>query len=60
MATERQLQAAENHGESLTDISQAVLLSAQVKLEPTGSNRTRLQDFLTLMGQRPMGEEEGA
>jgi hypothetical protein len=56
-ARERQVQAAESQGESLAEIRRAVFLSARVQLDPTGSNRARLQAFLTLMGQRPAGGE---
>jgi hypothetical protein len=58
-ARERQVQATESQGESLADICRAVFLSARVQLDPTGTNRTRLQAFLTLMAERPMGEEKG-
>jgi hypothetical protein len=57
MARERQLQAAESQAESLEDIRGAVLLSARVQLNPTGSNRARLQAFLALMIQRPADGE---
>jgi hypothetical protein len=53
-ARECQVQAAERQGESLEDIRRAVLLSARVQLDPTASNRARLQTFLSLMGQRPL------
>ena len=59
MARERQLQTAESQAESLEDIRRAVLLSARVQLNPTGSNRARLQAFLTLMSERPMAREDG-
>jgi hypothetical protein len=58
-ARERQVQATESQRESLEDICRGVFLSARVQLDPTGTNRTRLQAFLTLMAERPMGEEKG-
>ena len=58
-ARERQAEAAASQRESLEDIRRAVFLSARVQLDPTGNNRTRLQAFLTLMAERPMGEEKG-
>ncbi|MFN7897615.1 MAG: hypothetical protein ACK5Q6_15960 [Cyanobacteriota bacterium] len=57
-ARERQAEAAASQRESLEDIRRAVFLSARVQLDPTGNNRTRLQAFLTLMAERPMGEEK--
>ena len=59
-ARERQVQAAASQRESLEDIRRGVFLSARVQLDPSASNRGRLQAFLALMGQRPMGEQEGA
>jgi hypothetical protein len=59
MARERQLQTAESQAESLEDIRRAVLLSSRVQLNPTGSNRARLQAFLTLRSERPMAREAG-
>jgi hypothetical protein len=36
------------------------VLSARVQLDPSASNRARLQAYLTLMGQQPIGGKEGA
>jgi len=58
-ASERQAEAAASQRESLEDIRRAVFLSARVQLDPTPTNRARLQAFLTLMAERPMGEEKG-
>jgi hypothetical protein len=58
-ARERQAEAAASQRESLEDIRRAVFLSARVQLDPTGSNRARLQAFLTLMAERPMEKEKG-
>ena len=58
-ARERQAEAAASQRESLEDIRRAVFLSARVQLDPTGNSRARLQAFLTLMAERPMGEEKG-
>ena len=57
-ARERQAEAAASQRESLEDIRRAVFLSARFQLDPTGNNQTRLQAFLTLMAERPMGEEK--
>ena len=49
-ATERQRQATAR-------LDRCALLSARVQLDPSASNRARLQAFLALMGQRPDAEE---
>ncbi len=59
-ARELQAEAATSQRESLEDIRRGVFLSARVQLDPTDSNRARLQAFLALMAERPVAGEEGA
>jgi len=47
----RAAEARERQAESLERIRQAVVLSARVQLDPSDTNRARLQTFLTLLSQ---------
>jgi hypothetical protein len=46
--------ARERQRNSFKRLDQAALLSARVQLDPSESNRSRLQAFLTLMGQKTL------
>jgi hypothetical protein len=48
-ARERQAATAQRQGESLERLHQAALLSIRFQLDPTDSNRARLQTFLALI-----------
>jgi hypothetical protein len=48
-ARERQAEAAERQRESLERLHQAAVLSARVQLDPSDTNRARLQTFLSFM-----------
>jgi flagellar biosynthesis GTPase FlhF len=50
-ARDRQAEAAERQRESLKRLHQAAVLSARVQLDPSDSNRNRLQTFLNLLSQ---------
>ena len=58
-AAEARERQAEVTQESLERLDQAALLSARVQLDPTDTNRARLQTFLSLMGQPPLGDGDG-
>ena len=53
----RAAQARQRQGESLERLHQAALLSARVQLDPTDTNRARLQTFLSLIGGSVPPEE---
>ena len=55
---DRAAQARQREGESLERLHQAALLSARVQLDPTDTNRARLQTFLSLIGGIVPPEEE--
>jgi hypothetical protein len=55
----RAAEARERQRESFERLDQAALLSARVQLDPSVSNRARLQAFLALMGQQPLEDEQG-
>jgi hypothetical protein len=50
-ARERQAEAAERQRKSLERLHQAAVLSVRVQLDPSDTNRARLQTFLTLLSQ---------
>ena len=54
----RAAQARERQGESLERLHQAALLSARVQLDPSDTNRARLQTFLSLISGIGPPEEE--
>ena len=49
----RAAQARDRQGESLERLHQAAVLSARVQLNPSDTNRARLQTFLALLNQSP-------
>jgi superfamily II DNA helicase RecQ len=55
----RAAEARERQRESFERLDQAALLSARVQLDPSVSNRARLQAFLALMGQQPLEDDQG-
>ena len=55
----RQAEAAERQRQATARLDRCALLSACVQLDPSVSNRARLQSFLALMGQRPLEDEQG-
>ena len=57
-ARERQAEAAERQREGLERIHQTALLSARVHLDPSDTNRARLQAFLTLLNQTPDADSD--
>ena len=50
-ARDRQAEAAERQRTSLERLHQAAVLSARVQLDPSDTNRARLQTFLSLLSQ---------
>ena len=54
----RAAEARERQGESLKRLHQAAVLSARVQLDPSDTNRARLQTFLALLNQTP-NEDSG-
>ena len=57
-ARERQAEAAERQREGLERLHQTALLSARVLLDPSDTNRARLQAFLTLLNQTPDADSD--
>jgi hypothetical protein len=57
-ARDRQAEAAERQRESLERLHQTALLSARVLLDPSDTNRARLQTFLALLNQTPESEPD--
>ena len=58
MASERQAEAAELQRESLERLHQTAVPSARVQLDPSDTNRARLQTFLALLNQAPEAEPD--
>ena len=58
MASERQAEAAELKRESLERLHQTAVLSARVQLDPSDTNRARLQTLLALLNQTPEAESD--
>jgi hypothetical protein len=56
---DRAAEARERQRENFERLDQAALLSARVQLDPSSTNRARLRAFLTLMGQRPLEDNDG-
>lgn len=56
----RAAEARERQRQATARLDRCALLSARVQLDPSISNRARLQSFLALMGQRPLEDEQGA
>ncbi|MFM7641713.1 MAG: hypothetical protein ACKO45_09205, partial [Cyanobium sp.] len=52
-ARDRQAEAAERQRKSLERLHQAAVLSARVQLDPSTTNRARLQTFLALLNHPP-------
>jgi hypothetical protein len=50
-ARDRQVEATERQRKSLERLDQAAVLSARVQLDPSDTNRARLQTFLNLLSQ---------
>ena len=59
-ARDRLAEAAERQRQATARLDRCALLSARVQLDPSASNRARLQAYLTLMGERPLAREGGA
>jgi len=51
-------EARELQRESLERLHQTAVLSARVQLDPSGTNRARLQTFLTLLNQPPDADSD--
>ena len=58
MASERQAEAAELQRESLERLHQTDVLSARVQLDPSDTNRARLETLLALLNQTPEAESD--
>jgi hypothetical protein len=58
-ARERQAETTQRQNTELALLRRSALLSARVQLDPTASNRARLQTFLALISE-PLPPEEGS
>jgi hypothetical protein len=52
--------ASERQGQATARLDRSALLSARVCLDPSDSNRVRLQAFLALIAGERLSEEGGA